>query len=194
MKIQNKKIFYEYFQISANVSVDPHWRSTLLGEWSWVCEFHRGSRRLCFVSAYVLWLFAKTATNPVPVVIHSVVIHTSRTVLPWISHLPPEGVVGSSILPIWMTVDLLWYQMWCNQRLDSHLALGVSFSCFPGHPSLPHEWAQSSLLEDDSSMEKNLGFPAKSQPAPGHQPVCAILDHPTPRWARDGPQMVHKWV
>lgn len=121
-------------------------------------------------------------------------LHIQDTVTLDLPSPPPEGVVGSSILPIWMTIDLLWYQMWCNQRLDSHLALGVSFSCFPGHPSLPHEWAQSSLLEDDSSMEKNLGFPAKSQPAPGHQPVCAILDHPTPRWARDGPQMEHKWV
>ena len=38
MKIQNKKV--KNFQISANVSLGPHWRSVLLGEWSWVCGFH----------------------------------------------------------------------------------------------------------------------------------------------------------
>ena len=187
-KYKRKKFFIENFQISANVSMGPHRRSTLLGEWSWVCEFHPWIEKAAFCLCLCAVIVCKKGHKSCPC---CVPYYGSVTLDP---PSPPEGIVGSSILPIWITFDLLWYQMWCGQRLDSHLALGVSFSCFPGNPSLPHEWAQSSLLEDDSSMEKNLGFPAKSQPAPGHQPTCAILDHPTPGWARDGAQMVHKWV
>lgn len=189
MKIQNKKVFYgELSDLCECVPGSPlekhSFRRMKLS--LWVSPVGRAGCVLS-ICAYVLWLFAEVATNPLLLVIHTM------TVWSWVPPLPQKVQLASpSFLSGW---PLTYCGTRCDaSRLDSHLALGVSFSCCPGNPSLPREWAQSRLLEDDSYIEKNLGSSAKSQPAPGHQPTCAVLDHPTPVWARVRPQMVHKWV